>query len=91
MGEHEFSEIYQRLGAIEQTLARLEERLSAGAERRDEFKAELKRLNENGEDMERRIRDLESAREKIVGIMVGVSAVGSALGAVLSAVVGKYI
>ena len=91
MGEKDMGEIYQRLTKIETTLARIDERLQASAERREEFKNQMQRQEGSVEDIERRLRDLESAREKIVGIMVGVSAVGSALGAVLSAVVGKYL
>lgn len=67
MGENADAEIFKRLGNIEQTLARIDERTS--------------RETADHKDHEERIRKLERESDKRKGIMAAVSSIGGLIGA----------
>lgn len=63
------AEIYERLGKIEQTLARIDERTKGMADKHS--------------DHEKRIRDLERDNDKRKGVMAALSLFSSVVGGVL--------
>ena len=63
-------EIFDRLGKIEQTLARIDERTKSSADMRVDF--------------EKRLRALEDKEARRGGIMATLTAIGSAVGAALT-------
>lgn len=76
MSEETAKDIYQQLNELKVIVARIDERTSRGSE-------EHEKLNDRIEEHDRRIRELEDARNKGAGVMAALTAVGSAVGAFL--------